>query len=69
MAQCAVAMFAKKLAGEDDVEAALQRLDRLTQEEARMMDIVNAQTLGVVHRLKRNMAVAIKGAWHLFRRR
>ena len=59
-------MFAKKLAGEDDIEAALLRLDRLTQEEARM---VNAQTLGVVHRLESNMTVAMKGGWHLFRRR
>jgi hypothetical protein len=59
-------MFAKKLAGEDDVEAALQRLDRLTQEGAQM---VNAQTMSVVHRLESNMAVAMKGGWHLFRRR
>ena len=59
-------MFAKKLAGESDVEAALQRLDRLTQEEVRM---VNAETLGVVHRLESNMTVAMKGAWHQFRRR
>ncbi|KAI0290399.1 hypothetical protein B0F90DRAFT_1671992, partial [Multifurca ochricompacta] len=28
--------FAKKLLGESDIEAVLQRLDRLTQEEARM---------------------------------
>jgi hypothetical protein len=66
VAQCVVAMFAKKLAGEDDVGTALQRLDRLTQEEARM---VNAETLGVVHRIESNMTVAMKGAWHQFRRR
>ena len=56
-------MFSKKLAGENDVEAALQRLDRLTQEEARM---VNAQTLGVVDRLEGSLGVVKEGAWYLF---
>ncbi|KAH9971640.1 hypothetical protein BJV74DRAFT_990409 [Russula compacta] len=40
--------FAKKLLGESEVEAVLDRLDRLTQDEARM---TVAQTLGVVHGL------------------
>ncbi|KAI0262644.1 hypothetical protein BGY98DRAFT_1192557, partial [Russula aff. rugulosa BPL654] len=40
--------FAKKLLGESDVETALQRLDRLTQDEAR---ITVAQTWSVVHGL------------------
>jgi len=48
VAHCVIAMFAKKLSGEDDVEAALQRLDRLTNEETRM---ATTQTLDVVHRL------------------
>ena len=47
VAQRVIAMFAKKLLGKNDVEAVLQRLDRLTQEETR---IVAAQTLDVVHR-------------------
>jgi len=57
VAQCVIAMFAKKLLGKNDVEAVLQRLDQLTQEETRM---ATAQILGVVHRL------AMEGAWYLF---
>jgi hypothetical protein len=64
VAQCVIAMFAKKLAGDNDVGAALQRLDRLTQDEVRM---VAAETLGVVHSLESNMKVAMEGAWCLFR--
>ena len=41
-----------------DVEAILQRLDRLTQEEAR---ITAAQTLEVVHGLAQNMRVVLDG--------
>ena len=37
----------------------LQRLDRLTQDEARM---TIAQTLGVVHGLVSNMRIVIDGA-------
>ena len=51
--------FAKKLLGESEVEAVLQRLDRLTQEEARM---TVAQTWGVVHGLIDNMRVVMEGA-------
>jgi hypothetical protein len=50
--------FAKKLLGESEVEAALQRLDRLTQDEARM---AVAQTLGVVHGLVSNTRVVMEG--------
>ena len=50
--------FVKKLFGENGVEAVLQRLDRLTQEEARMMA---AQTLEVVHGLFQSMRVVIDG--------
>jgi len=42
----------KKLLGENDVEAVLQRLDRLTQDEART---TAAQTLEVVYSLFQNM--------------
>jgi hypothetical protein len=58
MAQRAVVKFAKKLLGESEVEAVLQRLDRLTQEEAQM---TAAQTLGVVHDLINNVRVFMEG--------
>ena len=48
----------KKLFGEKDVEAVLQRLDRLTQEEAL---ITAAQTLDVVCGLFQNMRVVMDG--------
>ena len=44
--------------GDMDVEAILQRLDRLTQEAAR---ITAAQTLEVVHGLAQNMRVVLDG--------
>ncbi len=50
--------FAKKLLGESDVEAALQRLDRLTQEEAR---VSVAHTLEVAHGLFNNLKVVMEG--------
>jgi hypothetical protein len=53
--------FAKKLLGESDVEAILQRLDRLTQEEARM---TVAHTLEVVHGLFDNLKVVMDGEKH-----
>jgi hypothetical protein len=48
----------KKLSGERDVEAVLQRLDRLTHEEART---VAARTLEVVYGLIQNMRVVMDG--------
>jgi hypothetical protein len=51
--------FTKKLLGESEIEVVLQRLDRLTQDEARM---TVAQTLGVVHGLMGNMKVVMEGA-------
>src|SRR6267154_3660086 len=57
--QCASEKFAKKLLGDSEVEAVLQRLDRLTQDEARM---TVAQTLGVVHGLVGNIEVVMEGA-------
>jgi hypothetical protein len=50
--------FAKKLLGEKEIEAVLQRLDRLTQDEARM---TAAQTFEVVHGLVNNMKVVMDG--------
>jgi hypothetical protein len=59
VADCATEKFAKKLLGESEIEAVLQRLDRLTQDEAR---ITVAQTLGVVHGLVGNMKEIMNGA-------
>jgi hypothetical protein len=59
VAQCSTEKFAKKLMGESEIEAFLQRLDRLTQDEARM---TVAQTLGVVHGLVGNMKLVMEGA-------
>ncbi|KAF8259940.1 hypothetical protein EI94DRAFT_1706687 [Lactarius quietus] len=50
--------FAKKLLGDSEIETILRRLDRLTQEEARM---TVAQTLAVVHGLLNNMKVVMDG--------
>lgn len=47
-----------KLFGGKDVDTVLQRLDRLTQDEART---TVAQTLEVVHRLVWNMSVVMDG--------
>jgi hypothetical protein len=44
--------------GGSEIEAVLQRLDRLTQEEARMTGV---QTLEVVHRLVSNVRVVMDG--------
>ena len=59
VAECAAEKFAKKLLGESEIEAVLQRLDRLTQEEAR---ITVAQTFGVVHGLVSNVKEIMEGA-------
>jgi hypothetical protein len=58
-AQGSTEKFAKKLLGDGEIEAILQRLDRLTQDEAR---ITAAQTLGVVHGLVGNMKIVMEGA-------
>jgi hypothetical protein len=65
MTQCAIEKFTKKLLGESEIETVLQRLDRLTQEEARM---TVAQTLGVVHGLVANVKIVIEGAPYLHNR-
>ena len=56
--QCTTEKFTKRLLGETEIEAVLQRLDRLTQEEAR---ITVAQTLGVVHGLVGNVRIIMEG--------
>jgi hypothetical protein len=57
--QYSTGKFAKKLLGDSEIETVLQRLDRLTQDEARM---TVAQTLGVVHGLVGNVKVVMEGA-------
>ena len=57
--QCAVEKFAKKLFRRNEVESVLRRLDRLTQDEARM---ATAQTLDAIHGFASNMSVVMGGA-------
>jgi hypothetical protein len=57
--QYASEKFTKKLLGESEIEAVLQRLDRLTLDEARM---TVAQTLGVVYSLVGNVKTVLEGA-------
>ena len=59
VAQCATEKFSKKLLGENEIETILRRLDRLTQDEARM---TVAQTLGVIYGLVSNVKVVMEGA-------
>lgn len=59
VAQCTTEKFAKKLLGESEIETVLQRLDRLTQDEAR---IGIAQTLGVLHGLVGNVKQIMEGS-------
>ncbi|KAF8267647.1 hypothetical protein EI94DRAFT_1786301 [Lactarius quietus] len=54
--QDGIEKFAKKLLGESEIEAVLQRLDRLTQEEGRM---TVAETFEVVHGLMNNVKVVM----------
>ena len=58
MAQCATEKFGQKLLGESEIERVLQRLDRLTQDEARM---TGAQTLNVVYGLVGTMKAVMEG--------
>jgi len=55
----------KKLLGENEVEAALKKLDRLTHDETRT---TAAQTLEVVYSLVQNMRLVMDGEytyWHV----
>jgi hypothetical protein len=58
LTHCNAEKFVKKLFGENEVEAVLRRLDRLTQDEART---TAAQTLEVVYGLFQNMREVIDG--------
>ena len=51
MTQCGTEKFVKKVRGENEIEAALRRLDRLTLDEGRA---TAAQTLEVVYDLVRH---------------
>ena len=62
VAQRATEKFAKKLLGDSEIEKVLQRLDRLTEDEARM---TVSQTLCVVHGLVGNMKVVMEGVERL----
>jgi hypothetical protein len=53
--------IAKKLLGESEIEAFLKRLDRLTQEDSRVMVV---QTMEVVHGLMNTVTVVMNGAQH-----
>jgi len=50
--------FVKKILGENDIEAVLQRLDRLTLDEARA---TGAQTLEVVYGLVQHRRIVLDG--------
>jgi hypothetical protein len=50
--------FLKKLLGRNDVEDALKRLDKLTQEEAKM---ATAEVLKITRGMDSNMKVLIDG--------
>ena len=58
IAELGAEKFAKKLLGESEIEAVIQRLDRLTDDEARM---TVAQTLQVVYGLVNNVKVVMDG--------
>ena len=59
VAQCAAEKFGKKLLGESEIETTLQRLDRLTKDEAQG---TVAQTLGVVHGLVGSVKTVMESA-------
>ena len=56
--ECGTEKFVKKILGENDIEAVLQRLDRLTLDEARA---TGAQTLEVVYGLVQHRRVVLNG--------
>ncbi len=60
LAQYDIGELGSKPFGMNGVEAVLQRLDRLNQEEART---AATQTLEVVFGLFKNMRVVMDGAW------
>jgi hypothetical protein len=62
MAEHDAEKFGMKLLGENEVEAALKRIDRLTQDEARA---TAAQILELVYGLVQNMKVVMDGEYYM----
>jgi hypothetical protein len=58
LTQCDVERLGKKLLGDNEIKVVLQRLDRLTLDEARM---TTTETLEVVYGLVKNMKVVMDG--------
>ena len=58
LANIALEKFAKKLLGETEIEDVLQRLDRLTLDEAKM---TGTETLEVLHGLVANVKLVMNG--------
>ena len=57
--RCDAEKLGKKLLGENNVEAVLERLDRLTREEAQT---TATQTLELVYGLVKNIKIVLDGA-------
>jgi hypothetical protein len=55
---CSSEKYLRKLIGRNDIEGALKRLDKLTQEEARM---ATAEVLKVTHSIDDKVKVLIEG--------
>ena len=62
MAEHVAEKYATKLLGENDIESVLQRLDRLTVEEAKM---TFPEILDVIYGLFNSMQVVMDGAHRL----
>ena len=58
LTECNAVKLVKKILGENEIEAVLQRIDRLTVDEARA---TAAQTLDVVYGLVQNMRAVLDG--------
>jgi hypothetical protein len=58
LTQRSIEKFVKRILGEDEIEAVLRRLDRLTQDEARA---TGAQTLEIVYGLVQHRRVVMDG--------
>jgi hypothetical protein len=58
LTECNAVNFVKKVFGRNDVEGILQRLDRLTHDEARN---TAAQTLEIVYGLVQNLKLTVEG--------
>jgi len=55
--------FMKKVAGRSEIDDALRRLDKLTQEEHRM---ATAQALRATHGVRDKIDVVVDGVWLVF---